>query len=180
MLPFDSRLFFYIKGKTSSPGSQPPSKKTNVGSFLDDDKPPYHHLQKKWVKLNQYQWCLICLDLPRDPTGKTVKSSRHPPPGQWKVLELEFYTSEFCVQDPELAESKIYGLPLAMQGVCVCFRCFFCGPDICVGFKTDIYIYRGWQQQKDGVGKRQPKDVYRRKEHSLLRDVSQLFSEQVT
>jgi len=37
--------------------------------------------------------------------------------GQWKVLELEFYTSEFCVGvDPELVESKIYGLPLAMQG----------------------------------------------------------------
>lgn len=80
------------------------------------------------------------------------------------MLELEFYTSEFCVGvDPELVESKIYGLPLAMQGVvwgeggvCVCvvnfrwffceifgvfFRCFFGGADICVGFKTDIYIY---------------------------------------
>ena len=61
----------------------------------------------------------------------------------------------------------------------VFFRCFFCDPDnLWLGSKP-IYIYnrniRGWQQQKDGVGKRQPKDVYRRKEHSLLRDVSQLF-----
>ena len=138
MLPFDLRLFFYIKGKTSSPGSQPPSKKTNVGSFLDDDKISYHHLQKKWVKLINTNGGYLPLDLPRDPTGKTVKSSRHPPPGQWKVLELEFYTSEFCVQDPELAESKIYGLPLAMQGVC--FRCFFCD-QIFVLRSKPIYIY---------------------------------------
>ena len=140
-----------------------------------------------------------------NPTGEkpVIPSS----PGQWKVLELEFYTSEFCVGvDPEVVESKIYGLPLAMQGVVwkgkvcvVCvfsLRCFFvrylvcffgvfvCDPDnLWLGSKP-IYIYnrniRGWQQQKDGVGKRQPKDVYRRKEHSLLRDVSQLFSEQVT
>lgn len=80
---------------------------------------------KKMVKLINTNGGYLPLDLSRDLTGKTVKSCD--PPGQWKVLELEFYTSEFCVQDPELAESKIYGLPLAMQGVCVCvsFSVFF-------------------------------------------------------
>lgn len=75
---------------------------------------------KKMVKLINTNGGYLPLDLSRDLTGKTVKSCD--PPGQWKVLELEFYTSEFCVQDPEAVESKIYGLPLAMQGVgCVCF-----------------------------------------------------------
>lgn len=119
MLPFDFRIIFQIKGKTSSPGSQPPSKKTNVGSFLDDDK-PLTITYKNMVKLINTNGGYLPLDLSRDLTGKTVKSCD--PPGQWKVLELEFYTSEFCVQDPEAVESKIYGLPLAMQGVgCVCF-----------------------------------------------------------
>ena len=81
-------------------------------------------------------------------------------PGQWKVLELEFYTSEFCVGvDPELVESKIYGLPLAMQGVgcgvfrCVCVggRCVWCVVFVCGVFLVNpdnlwlgskpIYIY---------------------------------------
>ena len=37
-------------------------------------------------------------------------------PGQWVVQELEFFTSEFCVQDPQLTDARIYGIPLAMQG----------------------------------------------------------------
>ena len=32
------------------------------------------------------------------------------------VQELEFFTSEFCVQDPQLTDARIYGIPLAMQG----------------------------------------------------------------
>lgn len=36
--------------------------------------------------------------------------------GQWVVQELEFFTSEFCVQDPDLTDARIYGIPLAMQG----------------------------------------------------------------
>ena len=131
VLPFDSRLFFYIKGKTSSPGSQPPSKRTKVGSFLDDDKPPYHHLQKKWWNSSIPMVATFPWTYQGNLTGKTVKSSRHPPPGQWKVLELEFYTSEFCVQDPEAVESKIYGLPLAMQGVACVFGVFFVTRYLC-------------------------------------------------
>lgn len=32
------------------------------------------------------------------------------------MQELEFFTSEFCVQDPQLTDARIYGIPLAMQG----------------------------------------------------------------
>lgn len=94
------------------------------------------------VKLIIYQWWLPSLGLTKG--TQRGKLSSHPvytPPGQWKVLELEFYTSEFCVQDPELVDSKIYGLPLAMQGVCVCvFSVFFCEQIFVLGSKP-IYVY---------------------------------------